>query len=145
MAKKNTQQAIVEYRKAIDLAPDQALFYSDLAFAYFTINELREARVNINRALQLYPGLFQSRFYSGLIALQGQDYSRALTDFDGANKLIPNQPSVTFYQGMCYEKLTNKNMAVKKYQQVLKLASEGEYAQKAQERLTALEAANAAQ
>ncbi len=145
MAKKNTQQAIVEYRKAIDLTSDQALFYSDLAFAYFKINNLREARVNIDRALQLYPGLFQSRFYSGLIALQTPDYSRALTDFGRADKLIPNQPSVIFYQGMCYEKLTNKDMAVKKYQQVLKLTSEGEYAQKAQERLTALEAANAAQ
>lgn len=145
MAKKNTQQAIAEYRKSIDLVPDQALFYSDLAFAYFKINNLREARANVDKALQLYPDLFQSRFYSGLIALQTPDYSRALTDFGGADKLIPNQPSVTFYQGMCYEKLTNKDMAVKKYQQVLKLAGEGEYAQKAQERLTALEAADAAQ
>ena len=138
MAKGQIQQAIAEYKKAIEIMPNQAIFYSDLAFAYFKANQLKESQTNIDKALQLYPDLFQSQFYSGLIYFQTKDYHRSLTSFDAADKLIPSQPSVKLNQGMCYENLTNTEMAVKKYQEVLKLAGEGEIAQKAQERLNAL-------
>jgi predicted Zn-dependent protease len=138
MAEGQIQQAIAEYKKAIEIAPNQAIFYSDLAFAYFKSNQLTESQSNIDKALQLYPDLFQSQFYSGLIYFQAKDYRRSLASFDVADKLIPEQPSVKLNQGMCYENLKNTEMAVKKYQEVLKLTGEGEIAQKAQERLNAL-------
>ena len=138
MSEGQIQPAIAEYKKAIEIAPNQATFYSDLAFAYFKSNQLTESQSNIDKALQLYPGLFQSQFYSGLIYFQAKDYRRSLASFDAADKLIPSQPSVKLNQGMCYENLKNTEMAVKKYREVLELANEGEIAQKAQERLTAL-------
>jgi predicted Zn-dependent protease len=138
MAEGKIQPAIAEYKKAIEISPNQAIFYSDLAFAYFKANQLQESQTNIDKALQLYPDLFQSQFYCGLIYFQAKNYRRSLAGFDAADKLIPNQPSVKLNQGMCYESLNNKEMAVKKYQEVLQLAGEGEIAQKAQERLNAL-------
>ncbi|MFQ6042584.1 MAG: M48 family metalloprotease [Candidatus Poribacteria bacterium] len=138
MAEGKIQQAIAEYKKAIEISPNQAIFYSDLAFAYFKANQLQESQMNIDKALQLYPDLFQSQFYRGLIYFQAKDYRRSLSGFDVADKLIPNQPSVKLNQGMCYESLNNKEMAVKKYREALKLAGEGEIAQKARERLNAL-------
>ncbi|MBC8233213.1 M48 family metalloprotease [bacterium] len=138
MAEGKIQQAIAEYKKAIEISPNQALFYSDLAFAYFKTNQLTESQTNIEKALQLYPDLFQSQFYSGLIHFQMKDYRRSLVSFDASDKLIPGHPSVKLNQGMCYENLLNMEMAVKKYQEALKLAGEGEIAEKAQERLNAL-------
>ncbi|MBM3239771.1 tetratricopeptide repeat protein [Candidatus Poribacteria bacterium] len=138
MAEGKIPPAIVEYKKAIEIAPNQAIFYSDLAFAYFKSNQLKESQVNIDKALKLYPDLFHSQFYSGLIYFHAKDYRRSLASFDVADKLIPSQPSVKLNQGMCYENLKNTEMAVKKYQEVLTLANEGEIAQKAQERLNAL-------
>jgi len=138
MAEGKIQQAIAEYKKAVEISPNQAVFYSDLAFAYFKTNQLTESQTNIEKALQLYPDLFQSQFYSGLIYFQMKDYRRSLASFDASDKLIPGHPSVKLNQGMCYENLKSTEMAVKKYQEALKLAGEGEIAQKAQERLNAL-------
>jgi predicted Zn-dependent protease len=138
MAEGKIQQAIAEYKKAIEIAPNQAIFYSDLAFAYFKTNQLEASQSNIEKALELYPNLFQSQFYSGLIYFQKKNYRRSLAGFDAADKLIPNQPSVKLNQGLSYENLSNTDMAVKKYREILKLVGEGEIAQKARERLNAL-------
>jgi len=138
MSEGKIQQAIGEYNQAIKIAPDQAVFYSDLAFAYFKANKLNQAKTNIDKSLRMYPDFFPSRFYSGLINFQLENHQQSLADFDKADKLIPKQPPVRFYQGMCNEKLGRKQIAVQKYQEVLKLSREGDYAKKAQERLKAL-------
>jgi len=138
MAKGKIEQAISEYKRAINKSPDQAIFYSDLAFAYFKLNQLNQAQTNIDKSLRLYPGFFQSRFYSGLINCQLGNHQKSLADFEQADKLIPSQPSVKFYQGMCNEKLGRKEIAVQKYLEVLKISKEGDYAKKSQERLKEL-------
>jgi len=138
MAEGKIQRAIAEYNQAIKMAPDQAVFYSDLAFAHFKADQLNQAKTNIDKSLRMYPDFFQSRFYSGLINSHLDNHQQALADFEQAEKLIPKQPPVRFYQGMCNEELGRKEIAVQKYREVLSLTTEGDYAKKAQERLKAL-------
>lgn len=138
MAEGKIQPAINEYNQAIKVSPDQAIFYSDLAFAYFKLNQFHQAKTNIDKSLQMYSDFFQSRFYRGLINCQLGNHQQSLTDFEKADKLIPSQPSVKFYQGLCNEKMNRKQIAVQKYQEVLKISKEGDYAKKSQERLKEL-------
>src|SRR5438874_10555624 len=46
-------QAIDEYKKALDLEPNNSLIYSEMAESYARNNKLREATDNANKAIQL--------------------------------------------------------------------------------------------
>jgi predicted Zn-dependent protease len=135
LAEGKVQQAINTYKNAIRMAPGQALFHADLGVAYMQAKDYRNARLNLNKALQIYPELFQSRFYSGVQFVNVQRWDRALTEFDKSDKLIPSQPSVRYHQGFCYEKLGDRDRAIALYRQAINIDPQGQYAEQARRQL----------
>lgn len=135
LADGKVQQSINAFENAIRLAPGQAVFHADLGAAYVQAEQFRNARRNLNKALQLYPELFQSRFYSGYHFVNIQRWDLALGEFDKCNKLIPEQPGVRYYQGLCYEKQGNRDKAIAYYRQVLTIDPESSYGKQARQHL----------
>lgn len=129
------RESINTFEKAINMAPGQAVFYADLGVAYVQAKEYRNARRNLNKALQLYPELFQSRFYSGFHFVNIQRWDLALGEFDKCDKLIPEQTGVRYYQGLCYENQGQRDKAVAYYRQVLNIDPESNYGKLARQHL----------
>jgi predicted Zn-dependent protease len=135
LAEGKVQPSINAFEKAINMAPGQAVFHADLGVAYVQAKEYRKARQNLNKALQLYPELFQSRFYSGFHFVSIQRWDLALGEFNKCDRLIPEQPGVRYYQGFCFEKQGNRDKAVAHYRQVLNIDPQGNYGKLARQHL----------
>jgi len=135
LAEGKTQQAITAMEKAVRLAPGQAVFHADLGVAYVQTKNHRKARQNLNRALQLYPELFQSRFYSGYQYVETSRWGQALSEFNKCDELIPGQPGVRYYQGLCYQKQDQRDRAIAHYRQAVNIDPQGQYGKMARQRL----------
>ncbi len=138
MEKGDYRGAEGEYRRAIDLADDQSVFYGGLAWALMRQGRLVEADISIRKALRLYPDLFSNRYLAGLIAFRKGDYFRAIRHLRVADRLIPDVPQVKFYLGRSYEITGNYREAVRNYREVIRLAPESPEAAEARRRLRAM-------
>jgi len=84
------------------------------------INKQATSQANAMQLLQpLANGLYHYESYwtnYGNILLNNRDYKRALVKYDHA-KLLTSNPDLYFKSGICYERLDDKENAVKNYQQ----------------------------
>jgi len=135
LAEGKVRQSISTFENAIRMAPGQAIFHADLGVAYVQAKEYRNARRNLNKALQLYPELFQSRFYSGFHFINIQRWDLALGEFGKCDGLIPGQPGVRYYQGFCHEKQGHRDKAIALYRQALNIDPQSNYGKLARQRL----------
>lgn len=135
LAEGKVRQSINAFKNAIRMAPGQAVFHADLGVAYIQAEEYLNARRNLNKALQLYPELFQSRFYSGFHFVNIQRWDLALGEFDKCDRLIPSQPGVRYYQGLCCEKQGNRGKAIALYRQAVNSDPQGKYGKLARQQL----------
>jgi len=95
------QEAVVEYRKALDLAPTKAPYWSGLCWARAgTGQHLGQALRECNQALSLQsgaPGALNSR---GLVYLRMKQFDRAITDYTASLNAGPLQASARFGRGL---------------------------------------------
>jgi predicted Zn-dependent protease len=127
--------SINAFKQAIQMTPGQAIFHADLGVAYLQAKDYGNARKNLDRALQLYPELFQSRFYSGIQYVEAGRWGQGLAEFNKCDHLIPNQPSVRYHQGLCHQKQGHRNKAVAYYRQAVNIDPQGKYGKLARQQL----------
>jgi tetratricopeptide (TPR) repeat protein len=97
------QDAVVQYRKALDLAPTQAPYWSGLCWARVgTGQHLNQALRECNRALTLQPGAPGALNSRGLVYLRLKQFDRAIADYTASLAAGPLQASAHFGRGLAW-------------------------------------------
>ena len=88
--------AIREYQNVIELQPDRAEAYSNLAVAQKKKGDLEQAILSLNKALELKPGFANALTTRGGIFADQNKWSEARRDFEAALKLNPNDDGALY-------------------------------------------------
>ena len=88
--------AIREYQNVIELKPDRAEAYSNLAVAQKKKGDLEPAILSLNKALELKPGLASALTTRGGIFAEQYKWTEARRDFEAALKLNPNDDGALY-------------------------------------------------
>jgi len=86
------EEAIAQYRQALQADPRFVDAHIDLASALFAKGELREAKTHYLEATRLDPKLAQPHNYLGKIFMQEGDAPQAIAQFEQALHLHPDFP-----------------------------------------------------
>jgi len=88
--------AIREYTKVIELKPNSAVAYANLAVAQKKKGELDQAIVSLNKALELKPDFAAAITTRGGIYAEQYKWAEARRDFEQARKLNPNDDGALY-------------------------------------------------
>lgn len=135
LAAQKNDEAVRLLGEAAQLAPDQALIWAHKAVAEAVAKKTPEAYASAERAVALYPGLYQARYAAGALAFELKKHSESLAHLDAAEKIVPGQPQVTFYRGRNFEAQNRRDDAARAYAAVLEQVQKGPMAEYCYKRL----------
>lgn len=99
------EQASAEYRRAIELGPDDAENYRRLGQVYEKNNQKGEALGAFQAAVSVQPDYYRAHFELGAYHYNRGDYTRAVGPLKKALDLAPEEPNVRFGLGATYSNL----------------------------------------
>ncbi len=127
--------ALAEINEAIRLLPREAMFYSLRARIYQELDQLDKAEADFDKAVSLYPEMFEYRLRNGLNALALNKLDKARDNLMRANDVVPT--SIAFLRlGDIAVKQNRRSDAIAYYQQAA--GGGGEVAAEAKRKLAEL-------
>jgi len=123
-----TDEAITEYKKAVELNPSDTGSLANLATAYLNKGRLETADLDFKRILVMNPNNATAQNGLGLIAIQHGNFQAARGYFERAVQLDPNMPEAQVNLGLIYEKAGDFERARKCFETFLATASPTQYA-----------------
>lgn len=108
------QEAVVQYRKAVELAPARAPYWNGLCWARAGTGQgLKQALKECNQALSLQPGAPGALNSRGLVYLRLRQFDRSIADYTASLAAGPLQASARFGRGLAllYSGKTEKGKA----------------------------------
>ena len=81
--------ALSSINKAINIEPREAMFFALRGRIYKNQNQLKKAREDFDKAVSLYPEMFQYQLHSGLNELALNNLSKARDHLERANEVVP--------------------------------------------------------
>lgn len=135
LAAKDTAAAVRAMDEATRLGPDQALLWTYRALAEARAEKKADAAASAERAAGLDPGLYHARFVAGVLAFDVKKHGESLAHLAAADRLVPGQPAVAFYQGRNHEAQGRRAEAARAYSAVLEKVRQGPMAEYCYRRL----------
>ncbi|MBI5017803.1 MAG: M48 family metalloprotease [Deltaproteobacteria bacterium] len=137
LGEKKEAEALQLLEAATVLAPDQALLWVYRAAGEVKAGKTEAALSSADRAVTLYPDLFQARFTAGVAAYEAKKYAESINELSAADKLVPGQPQVAFFLGRGYEAEGERENAARQYAGVVQKVQKGPMAEYSYSRLVA--------
>ncbi|MCG7199885.1 M48 family metalloprotease [Marinobacter pelagius] len=132
---KDYDAALAKVNEAIRILPREAMFYSLRGRIYQQQKKLEQAEADFDKAVSLYPEMFEYQLRSGLNALALNKVDKARTRLTKANDVVPT--SIGYLRmGDVAVKQNRRDEAVAYYSQAAKAG--GDVGQEAQRKLAAL-------
>ncbi len=129
--------AIETFHQALKAAPDEALIYAGLGFAYLRAEDLVPARRHLLQAIQRDGGYYQSHLGLGYVYLQKGETGSAISELERSLELLPTlQGGFLLAEG--YEKGGQPARALELYRAVAEADPRGKVGQTAAQRAAAL-------
>lgn len=119
-------KTVAEFDKLIDSDPDDAQSYFLRAQAYLTKfrteeNSNDKAKKDLNTAIKLAPGHFQSYEARGFLQLSNNNFNKAISDFSKAIELNPESSHAYYSRAVAYTQISNYKLAQKDYEKVIEI------------------------
>lgn len=111
--------ALAEYKKAIDLDDKNYRAYYDLGLAYRQVEKYDLAISSLQKALEIAPKSFEAHYDLGLVYQHNGKLEQALQELQLAYKLNPGSTEIIYSMGQVYEKMNNIAEAKYQYQSAL--------------------------
>ncbi|RBP31147.1 putative Zn-dependent protease [Marinobacter pelagius] len=132
---KNYDAALGKINEAIRILPREAMFYSLRGRIYQQQKQMQKAEADFEKAVSLYPEMFEYQLRTGLNALALNKLDKARTHLTKANKVVPT--SIGYLRmGDVAVKQNRRDEAVAYYSQAAKAG--GDVGAEAQRKLAAL-------
>jgi tetratricopeptide (TPR) repeat protein len=114
---KNFDGAVLEYKKAVELAPTQAGVHYALGNAYWLIHMWEQAKTELQAEIENDPGNCTAQWKLGNIRLeQRQDPSDALAEISSALSMCPNLVGAHVDRGRALMRLDRNEEAIGDFQ-----------------------------
>jgi predicted Zn-dependent protease len=134
-------QALQEYRAAIEIDGAQPQFHCGVGEVYIKKDDTPNAMKSFERAKELDPELFRGRLDLGYAQFLAERYEPAAGELEAAVAIVPTSPSAQYFLGRSYEKLGRSAEAIESYENAAALAPDTEIGKDAGQRAAALKAA----
>ncbi|MEA3344410.1 MAG: tetratricopeptide repeat protein, partial [Patescibacteria group bacterium] len=118
---KVVNEAIDEFKKAIELKSDYAPARFQLAMAYQSQGKQAEAIEELETTKSIAPDDVGLSFQLGLIYYQNKDYAKAKNELERTIVLNPDYSNALYFLGLTYDKLDQSSMAIEKFRKVAEL------------------------
>jgi tetratricopeptide (TPR) repeat protein len=128
-------QAIENYQRVVDLAPNWIEAHINLGVAYYQLGYLSDARNSFLAAVHLDPLNGISRYNLGCTLEELGEFDQAIVHLERAAKAMPAHPDVHFNLALAYEKRNNRRAAREQWKLYLRFAPSGPWAEQARARL----------
>ena len=132
--KKDTAKAEEAFKKAIELSPEEGKPYQALADLYNATGKREEAAAMATKAASLGGGAgasAQDLYNQGVILWNSGKFAEAKTQFEASVKADPNYADAHYWVGMATLNAGDIAAAVPSFENYLKLAPDGQYAEQA--------------
>ena len=83
------EAALDQVNKAIKLEPREAMFFALRGRIYRGMEQPGKAKADFDKAVSLYPEMFQYQLYSGLNELELNNLGKAKSHLEKANQVVP--------------------------------------------------------
>jgi tetratricopeptide (TPR) repeat protein len=117
----NYNQAIVNFRQAIQINPNYADAYNYRGNAYFYTKDYNRAIADYTQEIRLNPNYGAAYFNRGNAYLYTKDYNRAIADYTQAIRLNPNYGAAYNNRGNAYYDTKDYNRAIADYEAALRI------------------------
>lgn len=111
-SKRDFQNAIACYNKAVEIMPEDALALVNLGVAYLGIGNTRDAVNSFNKAIAAKPDYTSAYIQLGNLQQQLGDFSRAMMAYKRAIEIKPVDPSGHFFSARLYNLRGQKQKAI---------------------------------
>lgn len=135
-----SEEALQQYREALELRPRDAAVENALGAALLASNRIPEAIEHLNSATAARPDYFDAHYNLGIALASAGQFARAAQEFAEAARLKPEDPGAEANLGAAYAELGDKVKAIAHLQRALQLDPENKLAR---ENLQALKGAGA--
>lgn len=102
LAQQGSAAAIAEFRREMELFPDDVLARVELAFALLTRGESAEALAPAEEAARLAPGLFAAHLVLGRALVDEGALERGILELEQAATLAPHIPAISLALARAY-------------------------------------------
>lgn len=128
-------QAIENYRRVIELAPDWVEAHINLGVALYQLGRIEEAQAAFQSAVRLDPENGISRYNLGCVLEERGEIEEAIEHLRHAASVIPGHPDVHFNLALAYDKRGQRALAREQWTLYLRYAPNGPWAEQARSRL----------
>lgn len=115
------QEAEEAYRRAIELEPNNADYYSNLGVTYYTLQRMDEAIAAFRTALQHAPSDAALHYLLGAALLQVNRLDEAEQSFVRANQLDPKLGEPYYGLGVLYRLRGQRDQAIAAFERFLEI------------------------
>ena len=121
--------------RALRIAPDDYAALVMRARCRLGLKKNREAGRLALAAIKAYPSEAQGHLVAAMALFGEKKYNQAYQQFDSYDQLLPGNPEITFFKGLCLEKMGNRAGAARYYRAYLQRVRRGKNAAYAYNRL----------
>lgn len=119
--------AIRSLRRAETLGLNTLSFHKSLGIAYYSLQQYKLFREQMEKALAIVPDEYEVYYYLGrYYESVANDYLLALHYFDRSINSKPDFEKSVYYRGYCYEMMGQKTEALDNYERAVQLTDKNE-------------------
>src|SRR5579872_3575554 len=97
------KEAVTEFKKALDLAPDSARERINYGLALLRAGQTKDGVAELTQAQKRDPSIPHTWFNLGIAFKKDGDYERAIQQLEGMAKLVPDEPVTHYNLGVLYK------------------------------------------
>lgn len=113
--------AIADFDRVLEIAPEHAEAYNNRCFAYLSLQEFQSAIDDCSRAIELSPDHAQAYGNRAEARHGNGDIDQALSDIDQAPELVSNQPLLHYRRGNILLALGRQEEAIASFTAAIEL------------------------
>ena len=109
-------QAVDEFKKALDLAPNSARERVNYGLALLRAGKTKEGVAELEKAQKQDPKIPHTWFNLGIAYKKDSEYDKAIAQFEGMVKLVPDEPMSHYNLGVLYKLNGKADEALKEFE-----------------------------
>lgn len=116
------EEALTNYRKAIELNPKLAQVYNNRGLVYYSMKDFSKAESNFDKAIELDPKLCMAYNNKAIIYYERRLYEQAIKYLNMVIELDPTLEQPFYNRGFAYYKLNQMELCLNDLKTYLKMA-----------------------
>jgi tetratricopeptide (TPR) repeat protein len=123
LEQKKSQDAAAEFKKALELNPEESNARLGLAQAHIELKEWAPAQTLVDEALQKNANDADAYYLRGLLAAASRgDHQAAAADFEKALQINPSLAYAHYHAGLVYSRLRRPDLMARHFEAFLSLS-----------------------